>query len=137
MPLATRPNQTYEIVLSTDSEQPKGKEPAFVFRYMSTLEWEEIAELNDRFEKTADSRKMLDLAFAVIRKTLCGWRNMIKPNGKEIPFALNKLKSMVSLGEAVELMQAAVSQRPSFEDKKKFGSPSQSSTPKSAKTAKG
>jgi len=137
MPLATRPNQTYEIVLSTDFELAKEDQPAFVFRYISTLEWEEIAELNDKFEKTGDSRKMLDLAFKVITKTLCGWRNMVRPNGKEIAYDPGELKSMVSLGEAVELMQAAVSQRPSLEDKKKFASPSHSSTAKSAKTAKG
>jgi len=137
MPLATRPNQTYEIVLSTDSELPEKKQPVFVFRYMSTVEWQQIAELNDSFEKTQDNKEMLNLAFKVITKTLCDWRNMTRPNGKKIAFDPKKLRAMVTLGETTELMMAAVNQRPSVDDKKKFDSQSGSSTAGSAKNAKG
>lgn len=136
MPLATRPNETYEIVLSTDSGLPKDERPVFIFRYLSTLDWEQIAGLNDRFEAATESKEMMKLVFEVIEKTLCGWRNMAPPGGKEIPFALNKLRGMVTLEEANELMQAAVSQRPNVEDKKKLDSPSESSTAGSAKSAK-
>lgn len=122
MPLATRPNATYEMVLSTDANLPKNKQPVFVFRHLSILEWEEIAKLSDKFEAATDSVKMIDLAFEVIEKTLVNWQNMKTTSGKKIPFKLKKLKSMVSLQEATELMQAAVSQRPSFEDKKKLDS---------------
>ena len=137
MPLATHPNATYEFVLSTDSHLPKDKQPIFIFRYLSVLEWGEIAKLNDRFEKAKDAAEMMDLAAKVILKTLSGWRNMIAPSGKEIPYEPEKLKSMVTLQEITELMAAAVEQRPSFDDKKKLDSPSDSSTELSAKTAKG
>lgn len=136
MPLATRPNATYEIVLSTDAHLPKNKQPVFVFRYLSIIEWEDIAKLNDKFESAGNAAEMIDLAFAVIKKSLNGWRNMKMVSGTQIPFNIKKLKSMLSLQETTELMQAAVAQRPSFEDKKKFDSPSASNTAKSAKTAK-
>ncbi|GAI88897.1 unnamed protein product, partial [marine sediment metagenome] len=97
MPLATRPNAMYEVVLSTDAELPEAEQPVFVFRYLSILEWEEIAKLNDEFEKAIEAPIMIDLAFQVIKKTLHGWRNMRTPAGKEIAYNPEKLKSMVSL----------------------------------------
>jgi len=136
MPLATNPKATFEIVLETDSHLPKEAQPVFVFRFLSTEEWEEIAKLNDQFDNTKDSPKMIKLAFQVIGKSLVNWRNMKPPKGKEIPFDLGKLKSMVTIGEATELMMAAVSQRPSFGDKKKFALQSDFDTGQSAKTAK-
>ena len=136
MPLATHPNATYKIVLSTDAHLPKDKQPIFIFRYLSVIDWEEIAKLNDKFETAANSIEMIDLAFQVIKSTLCDWRNMKTKSGKAISFNPKKLKSMVTLQEATELMQAAVAQRPSFEDKKKFDLQSDSSTERSAKIVK-
>ena len=137
MPLATHPNATYEVVLSTDCGLPEGGQPVFVFRYLSILDWENIAKLNDEFEASTDSPEMIKLVFAVITRTLCGWRNMVTPSGETIKYDPEQLKAMVTLQEATELMQAAVSQRPTPEDKKKFGSLSPSSTGKSAKTVRG
>lgn len=136
MPLATRPNQTYEIVLSTDAGLPKEKQPVFIFRFLSIEEWEEIAKLDTAFEVSVDPVTMIDMAFQAIEKTLCGWRNMKKASGDEIPYDPKKLKSMVTLQEATELMQAAVAQRPSLEDKKKFDLQSGSDTEESVKAAK-
>ena len=136
MPLATRPNATYELVLSTDAHLPEDKRPIFVFRYLNIIEWEEIAVLNDKFESSLNTGEMINLAFEVIEKTLCDWRNMKTVSGKVIPYNPEKLKSMVTLQEATELMQAAVSQTPSLEDKKKSDSQSDSNTAKSAKAVK-
>lgn len=136
MPLATHPNATYEIVLTTDMHLPEDERPVFVFRYLSIIEWEEIAKLNDKFESTTDAVEMINLAFEVIEKTLCGWRNMKAPDGREIGYELKKLKSMVTLGEATELMMAAVGQRPSVADKKKLDLPSDSDTAGSARDVK-
>ncbi len=135
MPLATRPNATYELVLSTDAHLPKDKQPMFIFRYLNIIEWEEIAVLNDKFESSVNTREMINSAFQVIKKTLCDWRNMKTVSGEEIPYNPEKLKSMVTLQETTELMQAAVSQTPTVEDKKKSDSRSTSSMGKSAKGA--
>lgn len=137
MPLAIRPNSTYEVVLTTDMDLSENDRPIFIFRYVNCVEWEEIAALDDEFESIKNSKKMLELTFKVIKKTLCGWRNIKTAEGREIPFNVEKLKSMVSLGEAIELMQAAVAQRPSVPDKKKLGSQSGSDTAESAKAAEG
>jgi len=123
-------------VLSTDAHLPKEKRPVFVFRYLSVIAWEEIAKLNDKFEKATEASEMIALAFQVIEHTLCDWKNMKTPAGKTIAYAPKELKSMVTLEEATELMQAAVSQRPSLEDKKKSDLPLDSSSTASAKPAK-
>lgn len=136
MPLATRPNQKYEVVLSTDVDLPKEKQPVFIFRYLSIKKWEEIANLDTAFEVAADPVMMVDIAFQAIEKTLCGWRNMRTPAGEEIPYNPKELKAMVSMLEIIELMQAAVAQRPSLEDKKKFDLQSDSDTAESARPAK-
>lgn len=136
MPLATRPNAKFEVVLSTDLHLPKEEQPVFIFRYTNCIEWEEIAALSDKFDASLETTEMLDLAFQVIDKTLCDWRKMKRPSGQTITFNLKKLKSMVTPAEATELMKAGVSQQPSVEDKKKLESPSISSTEQSAKNAK-
>ena len=46
MPLVTHPNATYEVVLSSDSNLPKNKQPVFVFRYLSIADWEEVRQLH-------------------------------------------------------------------------------------------
>lgn len=136
MPLATHPDAIYEVVLSTDKHLPKDKQPVFVFRYLSVMEWQEIAKLNDKFEGTTNADEMIDLAFQVIKKTLRSWRNMTTAKGRKIPYDPEKLKTMVTLQEATELMMAAVSQRPSLESKKKLESPSRSGSGKRAKNVK-
>jgi len=116
---------------------PENERPVFVFRYLSIIEWEEVAKLNDKFESAVEAAEMINLAFEVIKKTLCGWRNMKAPDEQEIDYNPEKLKSMVTLGEATELMMAAVGQRPSVADKKKLDLPSDSDTAGSAKDVKG
>ena len=68
MPLATRPNATYKVVLSTDEHLPRDKQPVFIFRHLSIIEWETIAGLNDKFDMANDSKEMIDLAFDVIKR---------------------------------------------------------------------
>jgi len=141
MPLATNPKAIFEVVLNSDAGLPKDDQPVFIFRYLSVDEWEKLAKLNDEFDeagkKDANPIVLINLAFKAIDMALVGWRNMKVPKGKEIPFDLGKLKSMVTVGEATELMMAAVSQRPSFGDKKKFDLPSDFGTEQFAKTVKG
>jgi len=140
MPLATNPKARFEVVLNSDAGLPKDDQPVFIFRYLSVDEWEKLAKLNDEFDeagkKDTNTVVMINLAFKAIKMALVGWRNMKVPKGKEIPFDLKKLKSMVTVGEATELMMAAVSQRPNFEAKKNFVSPSALGSGQSAKTAK-
>ena len=133
MPLATRVNATYEFILTTDADLPEKKRPVFIFRYISLKEWEDVANLDKQFGSTEDSQAMVDMALDIVKRSLVGWRNMVTPNGGKIAFNLKKLKNIISLPEAMELMQAVVAQMPSFEDKKKLDLPSPSNTGPSAK----
>lgn len=135
-PLALEPNATYPVVLSTDADKPKNKQPTFIFRYLSGRQWKELAKLSDEFDKKTTGEDTLSLVFKAIKMALIGWRNMIGPDGKEIKYKPDELDAIVTPNEAIELMQAAVAQQPTMQDKKKFVSPSGSSTGRSAKRAK-
>ena len=135
MPLALEPNATYDVVLSIDADKPEDRRPTFVFRYLSSRKWKELARLTDKFEKDDSGEAAIDAVFDVIRMVLAGWRNMIGPDGKEIPYNPAELDDMVTPAEAMELMMAAEGQVPNVEDKKKLESQSQSSTGRPAKSA--
>ena len=137
MPIALEPDSKYDYVLSSDASKPKDKQPTFVFKYLSARKWKELAACSDSFEKDDSGEKAMDAVFEAIKKSLIGWRNMIGPDGKEIGFDIDKLEDIVTPAEAMELMQAAVTQTPSIEDKKKSDSQSPSSTASSAKAVKG
>jgi hypothetical protein len=135
MPLILEPNATYKIVLSTDSDKPESKQPYFSFRYLNGREWLKLARLSDEFETSNKGDNTLQLVFKAIRISLIGWGNMIDIDGQEIPYDPAKLEDILIPSEAAELMQAAVAQLPSFDDKKKSISPLESSTDSSVKDA--
>jgi hypothetical protein len=136
MPIALEPDSVYDVVLSTDSGKPLEKRPTFVFRYLSSRKWKELTRLADGFETNKSGAGAIDSVFSVIRMVLVGWRNMTGPDGKEIPYNPDEIDDLVTPAEAMELMMAAERQVPGIEDKKKLGSPSHSSTGRSAKNAK-
>jgi len=126
----------YPVILSTDLKLPEDKQPRFIFQYLSGKRWEEISTISDQFDDVKTGGDMIRLAFKAIRVSLVGWENMIDPKtGKEIPFDPAQLDDMLIPREAIELMQAAVSQVPTNEDKKKLESQSPSDTESSAKNA--
>lgn len=136
MPLGTRPDQTYEIVLSTDMDLPEADRPVFIFRYVNVIEWEGIAALDDEFEAATNGKESIKVAFKIIEETLAGWRNMKGPDGQEVSFNIMQLRLMLSMPEVTELMMAAVAQRPNVEDKKKLSSQSDLSTEPASTPAK-
>ena len=137
MPLVLEPDSTYEYVLTNDAGKPKEKQPTFIFRYLSSRKWREVADLSDSFDKDDSGNAAMDAVFEAIKKTLAGWRNMTEPDGRPVDFDIEKLEDIVTPGEAMELLRAAVSQMPTVDDKKKLDSPSTSSTDRSARSAKG
>ena len=136
MPLVLEPDSHYDYVLGCDADKPKENQPTFVFRYLSSRKWREIASLSDSFDKNEAGAAAIDTVFEAIKKTLIGWRNMAGPDGKEIDFDVEKIEDLVTAAESLELLRAAVSQVPTAKDKKKFDSPSTSSTDRSARRAK-
>lgn len=136
MPLVLEPDSTYEYVLSCDKSKPEEKQPTFIFKYLSSRKWREVAKLSDTFDKDDSGETAIDAVFEAIKKTLTGWKNMNEPNGQEIKFDAGKLEDIVTPSEAMELLRAAVSQMPTVDDKKKFDSQSTSNTARSAKNVK-
>jgi hypothetical protein len=136
MPLVLEPDSHYDYVLDCDKSKPKEKQPTFIFRYLSSRKWREVAQLSDSFDKDDSGEAAIDAVFKAIKKTLAGWRDMNGPDGEEIEFNADKLEDIVTPAEAMELLRAAVSQMPTAEDKKKLDSQSTSGTDRSAKTAK-
>ena len=136
MPLVLEPKAKFEVVLDCDTHKLKEKQPTFIFKYLSSRKWKEMARLSDAFDKDDSGETAIDTVFKAIEMSLVGWRNMIDPDGSQIAFDVEALDDIVTPAEALELMQAAVSQLPTPEDKKKLDSPSPSSTARSAKAAK-
>jgi len=136
MPLVLEPKAKFEVVLDCDLKKPKEEQPTFIFKYLSSRKWKEMARLSDAFDKDDSGEKAIDTVFKAIGMSLAGWRNMTGQDGSEIAFDLKMLDDIVTPAEALELMQAAVSQLPTVEDKKKFDSQSTSSTARSARRAK-
>jgi hypothetical protein len=130
MPLATRPDAKYKYVLKSDRDYPIDKQPVFVFKYLSCLDWETIADLSDAFEESKTGKERIRLVFEVISRTLVGWENL------PVDFDLSKLSGLLTIDEATELMQAAISQLPGIEDKKKSDAQLPSSMEEYVKTAK-
>ena len=137
MPLSLSPNRHYRHVLSGDRDDSKTRLPTFVFKYLTSDRWMQVSELSDRFDKGTGGPEVMALVFEAIRATLVGWENLIDPEtDKEIPYDPDKLEGLLTLHEATELMQVAVAQSPTLEDKKKLRSRSRSSTAKGAKTVR-
>jgi len=138
MPLTTRPNSTYDYVLSTDQDLAKDDQPVFVFKYVNVIIWQELAKAEDQFNTAGDTGKMIDIAFGIIEQVLVSWRNWTDGNtSKVIPFDRKKLKGNLTLNEMTELMQAGIAQLPTIDDKKKSEPQPQSDSGKSAKIAQG
>jgi hypothetical protein len=136
MPVVLEPDSQYDYVLDCDKSKPKEKQPTFVFKYLSSRKWREVANLSDSFDKDDSGETAINAVFEAIKKTLTGWRNMIGPDGDKIEFNADKLEDIVTPAEAMELLRAAVSQMPTAEDKKKLDSQLTSSTARSAKSAR-
>jgi len=135
MPLTCDPAATFEVVLSGDAAKPEPR-PTFIFNIMTARQWKTLADFNDDFELAAGSVEKLDLCFTAIRLALAGWRDIADRHGRPIPYDPDNLDELLTWFEAVELMQAAVSQqRLSDDDKKKLDSPSAASTAASVPTA--
>jgi len=124
MPIAINPDSTFKYVLFSD----RGKEnkPAFILRYLTSRQWRKIAKMSEDFETSGGAEKVLDKALDVIKSCLVGWENM------SIEFNFDKIEDILVPVEITELMQAAISQMPTVEDKKKLDSQSPSDTGSSA-----
>jgi len=136
MPLATNPDALFTVVLESDQHLPAAEQPKFIYRYLTGLEWQEVARVQDTLEDVEDSSQLCNKIFETAATKLVGWTNIYDVNGAPILFDPKKMPEFLGILEAQELIKRLMSQHPDLDDKKKFDSASPSGTGKSAKTAK-
>ncbi len=136
MPLALSPNETYAVVLASDKKKPVKKRPTFFFKFLTGEEMLNVADINDRMDKTKTPNTLFEVVFGTAKKYLRGWENMIDASGADIPFDIDWLGKIVGLVECQELLGKLLYQLPNLEDKKKLELQSGSNTARRAKGAK-
>jgi len=137
MPLATNPKAMFIVVLESDQALPEDEQPKFYYHYLTGLQQMELAQKMDDLEMTETGKEAMQKVFEAAATSLVGWTNIRDIKGAAVPFDAKKLSSIMGMSEAQELIQKILVQTPSAEDKKKLDSPSESSTVKSVKPAKG
>jgi len=131
MPLATDPEQVFEIVLESDKDKPVDIQPRFMYRYLSMREFRQVGNINDSIvaEDTADDA--VDKTLKALSVGLIGWENLKDRAGKIIPFdpgKISRIEDAIGAIEAQELIAKILRQHPSISDKKKLDLPSESDT---------
>lgn len=136
MPIATDPQQTFNIVLEFDEDKPAETRPTFICRYLTARQWKQIARLQDEIDEASRGDVALDKILDALTMSVAGWRNMTDTDGREIPFDLSGLDALLTMGEVMELFQKILTgQKPTETDEKKSVSQSHISSDESAKPA--
>lgn len=109
--MPVEPGQRYPVVLMADSrKEPK---PVFYFQYLTARQQRRLLEVYEKIGTgPAADPAGLDLLFAELKKYLLGWDNM------PIAFNPDNLEDLVSITEAMELLNRLLLQMPDFEEKK-------------------
>lgn len=131
MPRALNPSATFRVVLKSDEEQGD-RAPAFVFKYLTANEYNEVNRLLQGREATEENAPAIKQdVFGAIRMGLRGWENMA---GHDYDPA--KLEDVLDFGEAYELAFGMITGgRLSVDDRKNSQSPSPTSEDNSASAA--
>jgi hypothetical protein len=124
MPIALEPIETFQIILECDKDKPRETQPQFIYKHLTCRQWRKLAAFHDRLDALKNEQaggidKIVDEVVRAATTNLIGWVNMIDPQGGPIPFSLDNFEDIVTMPEAQELIVKLLSQRLSFEDKKK------------------
>ena len=105
MPKALDPDVKHRIVLESDRDKPKDKQPYFEYRSLTGREWRKVAEVADQDADAMESSsgaEQLDMVYQTCSIGLVGWGNMIDPKTKKpIPFDVSKLEDVIDPIEAL------------------------------------
>jgi len=128
MTLALDPDKKQRIVVESDKEKPRGIQPAFFFKHLTSRQWNEVAEYSDNLESSEGFQQAYESIFAVLNKYIIGWENMFDSEGAEILFDVDKLPDVIGMVELQEVVVALLSDRPDFTTKKISDLPSDLNT---------
>ena len=114
MPVSMDKKSYFDVVLKSDLEKPKNKQPSFRFRYMMGDEWLKLAPEIDDLDNSDSGKSAGEGLFDELGKLVTGWSNMgDKAYGKD------KLSSFITVQEAHELLQKGFSNNQLSEDDEK------------------
>jgi len=117
MPAALEPGQIYRVSLIVDSK--KDPKPAFLFPYLSGRQQRKLLVVYEQIGQTAmASAAGMDALYNLLREYLLGWEYITCPSGEMMEFDLDSLEDVLSLTEAMELVNRLLLQMPSAEEKK-------------------
>lgn len=105
MPIALDKGRTFDVVLKTDQAKPKGKQPTFVFRYLTVAEWQRVLDLASA---DGDPKQMMSMLVNAIGIGLVDWRRMVGLDGEAIKFDPATLPELLTIGEMKELVDELV-----------------------------
>ena len=139
MPLATDLRKRSRIVLDTDQDLPEKEQPAFIFRRLTGTESLDLADLVDGITNDEDPRESLGKAYKAMTIGLVAFENITDLAGRKLKFGDEvDWPNILSIKEVMEIAHKLFKEQGlSPEDKKKLDSPSDSSTGKSARRARG
>ncbi|RKY05687.1 MAG: hypothetical protein DRP56_08735 [Planctomycetota bacterium] len=112
------PNQKNRIVLECDA----GKDPApcFVYPFLTGRQQRLLMDDYEKIDNSGSHSENLDRTFKTAAKFLTGWENITGPDGSVVVFDRATLEDVVSVLEAMELINKLfLQQKMSFDDKKK------------------
>jgi len=106
MPIATDPNQTFDVSLPADKDTPEPTRPTYVFRHLTARQSRACRDVWRGLDKEADGDVALDHLAEAIRDHLADWRNLTDRNGEPIPFDPAALEDTLTDSELVLLFAA-------------------------------
>ena len=85
--IACDPKQTVDIHLDADADKPEASRPTFVYRHLTAREDLERGRVAAAATSaTDDPEKYFASLGAVLAVGLVGWRNLVTPDGKPVPY---------------------------------------------------
>ena len=138
MPLALEPNQTFRVVLASDSRKPTDEQPFFKCSFLSERKWREFAATIDKIADAKNDDEASAKLLEVLATCVVGWGRMTDPaTGKDIPYNVADFDRLLTLLEMWELIYKCRRQAFTGDDVKNLLSPSGSGSAASARSAPG
>jgi len=108
MSIATSPNKTFKLVLSSDEGEQRPAE--FEFKYLTLGEFTEVAEAEDSIADANTAKGAIEIVVGAIKRSMIGWRNVRDPKNpdNDLDFDPERLPELLTFGDAQEMLQRIV-----------------------------
>lgn len=86
MPIGFDPNDTCEVTLRLDADQPEEKRMKFKVRFLSAGDTKKVYRLIQQAKDERDEVKADDMINEAMKVGIVGWSNIRRHDGSELPF---------------------------------------------------